>query len=157
MQPRKICFILIVLSLCAAFAVPAFSQNGDEAEIFHLVNVERTRSRLAPLAWDDRLGRLARSYSRQMAREGFFSHYDDDGNSVAERSRREGAGHWRKIGENLFTMTSHPQFTAMSVRGWMRSTSHRRNIQDREWTATGVGVAKSRDGRIYVTQVFVRR
>jgi len=157
MQFRKICFTLIVLSLCAAFASSAFSQTDEEAEIFELVNRERAKSRLAPLEWDDRLGKMARLYSLKMARERFFSHYDSNGSSVAERSSQAGAGNWRKIGENLFMIGSHPQFTVPSVRGWMRSTSHRRNIQDRAWTATGVGVAQSRDGHIYVTQVFVRR
>lgn len=148
---------MIVLSLCAVFTSSIAAQSNDEAEIYELVNLERTRSRLSPLEWDERLGKIARSYSRRMARERFFSHYDGDGNSVAERSRQAGAGHWRKIGENLFMMTTHPQVAAMSVRGWMRSASHRQNIRDRAWTATGVGVAQSRDGRIYVTQVFVRR
>lgn len=157
MQPGRICFILIVLFVCAASGAPVFSQNGEETEIYQLVNVERTRSRLTPLAWDHRLGQIARSHSRKMAREGFFSHHDRSGGSVADRSRHGGVGYWRKIGENLFMMTDHPQIASASVRGWMRSPGHRQNIRDRAWTATGIGIAKSRDGRIYVTQVFVAR
>ncbi len=155
MQRTKTCFCVALVLSFAVLTIPA--QSDDEAEIYDLVNRERVRSRLVPLAWDDKLARLARSYSRQMAREGFFGHYDRNGRSVSDRSREAGAGRWRKIGENLFMVTEHPQFTVLSVRGWMRSASHRRNIQDRSWTATGVGIARSRDDQIFVTQVFVSR
>ena len=37
----------------------------------------------------------------------------------------------------------------------MKSSSHRRNILDPEWTASGIGVYEARDGRVFVTQVFI--
>lgn len=154
---RKICFTVIVLFSCAAFCSTVFSQSSDEAQIYQLVNNERMRSRLTPLQWDGRLGQVARSYSKKMAREHFFSHYDGTGNSVAQRSASAGVGYWQKIGENLYMMSEHPQYAALSVRSWMRSPPHRKNIKDRDWTSTGIGVARSSDGFIYVTQVFLRR
>ena len=132
----------------------AFGQSNDEAEIFDLVNQVRSKSRLRYLAWNDDLARVARNFSRQMARENFFSHADRNGRTVTERAADE---QWSKIGENLFMCDGLDDFTAFSVRGWMKSTSHRRNILDREWTDTGIGIYRTRDDRIYVTQVFVRR
>ena len=132
----------------------AFGQSNDEAEIFDLVNQVRSKARLRYLAWNDDLARVARNFSRQMARENFFSHADRNGRTVTERAADE---QWSKIGENLFMCDGLDDFTAFSVRGWMKSTSHRRNILDREWTDTGIGVYRTRDDRIYVTQVFVRR
>jgi len=136
------------------FTLAAFGQSNDEAKIFDLVNQVRSRSRLNYLAWDDDLARVARNFSRQMARENFFSHADPNGRTVTERAADE---RWSKIGENLFMCSGMDDFTAFSVRGWMKSPSHRRNILDREWTETGLGVHRTRDDQVYVTQVFVRR
>lgn len=157
MKSRKCRYAFAAIFSCVVFANVVFGQSSDEYEIFQLVNQERMRSRLDPLVWDQDLARLARTYSKKMAREGFFGHYDRDGKSVADRSRESGVGYWQKIGENLFVITEHPDYVGLSIDGWMRSASHRRNIRDRSWNATGIGIARSRDRQIYITQVFVRR
>lgn len=150
-------FLLVVAAFVNLFAFAPASgaaQSDDEYEIFRLINNERSRSRLGPLEWDDELAHIARRYSRQMAREGFFSHHDRDGRSVVERAEK---ARWSSIGENLFMCEGLQDFTTFSVRGWMKSPSHRKNILTREWTDTGIGVYRTRDDRVYVTQVFVRR
>ena len=148
----------ITVVLCAVSTVRISAQSDDEYEIFQLVNRERSRARLAVLDWDDDVARLARNYSKQMAREGFFDHYDSRGRTVMDRADESRVRDWSKIGENLFMCTGGPEgYTTDSVRGWMRSPSHRRNILDREWTTTGIGIYRTRDDRIYVTQVFIRR
>lgn len=147
--------LIAIAVLLAGFSGVVSAQSDDEFEIFGLVNRERTKSRLGALEWDGDLAKVARSYSRQMAREGFFDHYDPKGKTVIDRAAK--VDRWSKIGENLFMCSGMDNFTSFSVRGWMRSTTHRRNIMDRGWTATGIGIARSRDDRIYVTQVFIRR
>lgn len=154
MNLRNGCFAFVLLLTCISFAA---AQSDDEFEIFQLVNQQRIKSRLEPLAWDENLGRVARSYSKKMAREGFFGHYDRNGKTVSDRSREARVGYWQKIGENLFMVTDNPDYVEMSVQGWMRSPSHRKNIRDRSWNATGIGIARSRDGQIYITQVFIGR
>ena len=144
-------FILVTVTI-AAFAVSAFAQTEDESEIFQLVNRERARVRLGSLIWDDRLGKLARDYSRRMAREGFFDHFDPDGKSVLDRAARIPG--WARIGENLFVCNDQPLYTSVAVRGWLKSPTHKTNMLDRTWTATGIGIATARDGSIYITQVF---
>jgi uncharacterized protein YkwD len=130
---------------------------SDEIEIFERVNREREKFRLQQLDWDDDAARVARSYSQRMAREGFFDHIDPDGNSVVERAERSRLRRWSMIGENLFLCTGYEGYTRLAVTGWMKSPTHRQNILDRRWTATGIGVAQGRGGRIYVTQVFLER
>lgn len=130
--------------------------SNDEFSIHYLVNNERRKKGLSDLYWEEDLAKMARAFSRQMARESFFSHYDRDGNSVIDRARNSGIRDWDKIGENLFFCEGYDNFDALAVRGWMNSSEHRRNILDRQFTATGIGIAQTREGRIYITQVFIR-
>ena len=152
---KRISFLLVGVMAGILFTtVPSIAQSDEEFEVYQLVNRERTRSRLGSLEWDERLARVARNFSRQMAKEGFFSHADRQGRTVIERTA---SAEWSKIGENLFMCAGMDDFTAFSVRGWMRSASHRKNILDREWTDTGVGIYRTGDDRVFVTQVFIRR
>ena len=144
--------------MCVMFALGvsgARGQSNEEFEIFQLVNVERARQRLRPLAWDDDVANVARDHSRQMARQNFFAHQDPKGRTVVDRAEQRDVRGWSKIGENLFMCDEIDGFERYSVRGWIKSPSHRRNMLNREWSTTGIGVYRSRDGRIYVTQVFI--
>ena len=142
----------VVAAACLGITAPA--QSSSEGEVLQLINRERSRARLGTLMWDDRLARLARDYSRQMAREGFFDHYDLQGRTVTDRALAARIRNWKSIGENLFVCDEHPYFATTAVRGWMKSPTHRQNILDRDWTATGIGIFTSRDGSIFITQVF---
>jgi len=130
--------------------------SNEELKIHYLVNNERRKKGLTDLYWDEDLAKMARAFSKKMARESFFSHFDRDGNSVVERIKDSNIKGWNKIGENLFFCEGYNSFDALAVRGWMNSSEHRRNILDRQFTTTGIGVAQTPDGRIYITQVFIR-
>lgn len=134
----------------------ALSLGGEETRIFELINRERQKKRLRDLEWDDRLADVARSYSRKMAREGFFDHYDNDGKTVADRVSMAKVKGWSKIGENLFYCDPLDEVAAFAVRSWMGSPTHRQNILDPAWSGTGIGIAVSRDGGIYITQIFIK-
>lgn len=160
MYRNAICSILLLFSIVFVSASVSIAQrsagysDSEEVQILQLVNRERNRRRLTALSWDDRLANLARNYSRKMARERFFSHVDSDGNDVVQRARFSRVRGWSKLGENLFMCSDTDQFVSMSVRGWMRSPSHRENILDPEWRTTGIGIAYARNGDIYITEVF---
>jgi uncharacterized protein YkwD len=128
--------------------------RDEEGRIFDLVNQERARRRLSQLSWDEDLSRLARDYSKRMAREGFFDHYDRQGRTVLNRAEQARLKGWSRIGENLFMCDPTDGFSRLAVRGWLRSPTHRDNMLDRDWTATGIGIAEGEDGQIYITEVF---
>jgi uncharacterized protein YkwD len=130
--------------------------SSDENEIYNLINDERRKKGLGELGWDNNLAQMARSYSKKMAKESFFSHYDSDGNTVVDRVQDSNIRGWRKIGENLFFCEGYNDFDLLAVRGWMNSPEHRQNILDRQFTTTGIGVAQARNGQIYITQVFIK-
>ena len=149
---RKLLSSFVLVTVIAAFTTSVLSQTQDEQEVFQLVNRERSRVRLGGLVWDERLARVARDYSRRMAREGFFDHYDPNGKTVLDRAARVPG--WTRIGENLFVCEEQPYYTTAAIRGWLKSPTHKTNMLDRTWTATGIGIATARDGSIFITQVF---
>lgn len=125
--------------------------------IFDLVNAERTKRGLSELSWDDDVAKIAADYSKKMARENFFGHFDADGKSVLDRAKAARLKHWSRIGENLFSIESTGNFDVFAVKNWMKSPTHRENILTAEWTTTGIGIARAEDGEIFVTQVFIKR
>lgn len=152
---KYLLFCLVVWGLFIGLGnSTAYAQSDDETEVFELVNRERIKYKLPPLVWDDEIASVARNYSRKMAREGFFDHYDRSGKSVADRAKN---AEWDSIGENLFMGSERSDLLSFSVRGWMRSTPHRKNIITRNYTGTGIGIAKARNGYVYITQVFIEQ
>jgi uncharacterized protein YkwD len=155
---KKALLALTIALLCTpALTLGAGSRSfyDDELRVFSLVNQERAKRGLSSIQWNAGLSDLARSFSRQMADEGFFDHYDKQGASVVDRARRARIKGWHKIGENLFYCERSPQFVGLAIRGWLRSPAHRDNMFDPSWTATGIGIARASNGQIYITEVFV--
>lgn len=141
----------------AVVSSAAVSATGDERRAFELVNAERRARGEAALVWDAELTRMARLHSEKMARQNFFSHTGPDGQGLRERSRANGITGFKSLAENLAYNKGFSDAATSAVVGWMRSAGHRDNILNEEFTRTGVGVARSEDGRVYFTQVFVAR
>jgi uncharacterized protein YkwD len=140
----------------SAYRVERGNLTGKAFEIFNQINDRRRRSRLRQLVWNARAAEMAHRYSEEMARERFFGHYDRRGRSVKDRARNFGLHGWSGIGENLFLCQGCGDISSLAVRGWLNSNSHRKNILNPQWTATGIGIARDRSGKIYITQVFLR-
>ena len=159
----------IFLILCAAALSAALSgqpqiRGADlEQRVHHLINNERTNAKVAALEFDDRLSAVARAHSRDMARRRFFSHVNPDGEDPTARGKRAGyecrkvSGHSIREGlaENLYESSGswRDDVARRSVSGWMKSAGHRRNILEKNYSRTGVGVATSGD-MIFITQLF---
>lgn len=131
--------------------------SGVSRDLHYKINHERRRQKLRSLVWHEGLADLAYDFSETMAKEGFFDHEDNDGNTVVDRAEQYGLGDWKKIGENLFQCYGYNDPAEVAVRGWLESPGHRRNILDSEWTHTGIGVYRTRDGEVFITQVFLKK
>ena len=138
----------------AALAVAA---TGDEQRAFELINAERRRRGLSPLALDGTLTRMARYHSQNMASHGVLNHVDRDGLDLSGRAELLGVRGWRAIGENVAYNQGYPDPTAFAVERWMISDKHRANILNGEFTHAGVGISRAADGRVFFTQVFMKR
>lgn len=120
------------------------------------VNRLRQSYGLSRLAFDEELLEVARAYSRRMAQERFFAHEDPEGRTVRQRVDLAGI-EWRMVGENLAYSTGYTNPVAASLRGWMESEPHKRNLLEAAFTHSAIGVWISSNGTVYFTEIFLRR
>jgi len=81
------------------------------------------------------VGIAARSHSKDMACNSFFSHTGSDGSSPSSRISREGYS-WSAVAENIAAGYGDP---ATVVAGWMGSQGHKDNILNPNYTEIGIG------------------
>lgn len=120
-----------------------------EATMLVLVNEERKKAGLKPVAADPELRVVARAHSKDMFARGYFAHVDPDKNDPFDRMRAGGVK-FLTAGENL----ALAQTLQQAHDGLMKSPGHRANILQPQFGRLGIGIL---DGGIYglmVTQNF---
>lgn len=131
----------------AAVSVPTVAASGVEMQVLDLVNAERAKYGLAPLAWDSvNLGPGAAVRAQEISV--YFSHTRPDGSSCFTAVTNPGA-----LGENIAAGQRSPQEVMNS---WMNSSGHRANILNARYTRLGVGYFynPSAPYRYYWVQMF---
>jgi|GEM_PF-5609420 len=124
-----------------------------------LVNAHRAAHGLPELAVSPALQRAAEWKSGHMVAHGYFDHEDrGTGKDLRHRAascgypdgpvKPEAAG---ALAENIGVGYTSPE---AATEGWVASEPHRRAIEDRAYTVTGVGVSEGPDGSIRWTQLF---
>lgn len=127
--------------------------SAMEQEVLRLVNQQRAANGLSALAWAEDVAAVARAHSRDMIANNYFSHMDKNGNSPFDRLRNAGIT-YRTAAENI----AYGQKSAQEVmNSWMNSAGHRANILNSSVKEIGIGAARSANGTIYWTQMFVAR
>lgn len=132
-----------------------------EAIVAGLVEDDRARHGLGPLARDGALARVARRHSRDMRDEGFVGHVSPTTGGPGDRLDAAGI----RTVEHAENVARDGSLHGAEA-GLMRSLGHRRNILSEAVTRLGVGVAAAppfdepapADGERtwYVTQLFAR-
>ncbi len=120
-----------------------------EKRMLQLVNEERTKNGLKPLAWDSTLVPVSRSHSIDMFRRGYFSHITPEGKTPADRVRAAGI-RYLITGENL---ALGPTLTICHT-GLMNSPGHRANILHKSYGRMGIGVMDGGLRGLMITQTF---
>jgi len=109
-----------------------------------LMNAERRRRDLRPLHLSRPLSSAAQRHSRDMVRRRYFSHAAPRGAGPVTRIRRSGylrsADRWF-VGENIAWGSRGASSAGATVRAWMRSPAHRREILHPAYRDVGIGVA----------------
>lgn len=117
-----------------------------ESRVLVLVNAERAKAKLRPLARIGCAETYADGWAATMARTGNFSHQ-----SMTPILRACAA---RRVGENIAygNVTADAMMTM-----WMNSPGHRANILNPAYTHIGIGAVKTAGGRWYGVQDFVTK
>ncbi len=148
-----------------------------EVRIHELINIERNKAGLRPLALDKKLCAIARDHSIDMALRNYFSHTSPEGEDFLDRYKKKGFICRVRIGqgvcagaENIFCNNmyssviysgdrAHYEWNSLeeiahsTVKGWMKSTGHRENILQPAFRSHGIGISV-KDGKVYITENF---
>jgi uncharacterized protein YkwD len=125
-----------------------------EATFHESVNQHRAQLKLIALERDAALDAVARAHSEDMARRGFFSHVNPEGQNPVDRIQADGRDDFTLAAENV-GMTTRAQPNQEILQGWIASPDHRRNLHTPAFNRTGVGVARGADGAWYYTQLYL--
>jgi uncharacterized protein YkwD len=145
---------VVSLFLITALLFSTAQPRDLEKQVFAVINERRRAQHLPALVWNDKIAAVARQHSVNMARGGFFSHVDPTFGEPSRRLTRAGVA-WTACAENIFEESGMSDPVRAAVDTWLHSPGHRRNILDRQYTHSGVGIALSRDGTYTMTQEFV--
>ena len=121
--------------------------EAAETKMLNDLNHERVSRELSPLEMDTKYRGIARDYARDMWTRHYFSHYNPEGKSVADRFDAAGIK-YEMVGENLALAPTEE--TAHT--GLMNSEGHRANILEPKFKKVGIGVI---DNGIY-GKIFVQ-
>jgi len=120
----------------------------DEERMLEMVNAERVKQDLSPLAMDATLRALARDYARDLFARGYFSHTSKEGLSPFDRMRNAQVS-YTLAGENLALAPTLEQ----AHDGLMKSPGHRANILNPGFRKIGIGVLDGGvDGKMFVQE-----
>ena len=159
---------------------PAVEITDLANRIHILINKERKKHRLGNLTWNSDLARIAEKHSRDMDSRNYLDHNSPDGKGFTDRYRQSGytcevrAGSVIHLGAenialshlynsmikekgNIYYNWNSPQEIALrTVKGWMDSAGHRKNILAPHWRQEGIGVKieASPGNKVYITQNF---
>jgi len=117
--------------------------NAFELEVVKLINIERERYNLNPLAVNPNLMMAARFHSQQMADLQFFSHNSPHHGRGMYRAEMFGHENIREyvwgVRENIASSTRSPQAV---VEAWMNSPGHRAAILQDTFLTIGIGTVQ---------------
>jgi len=157
-RARRVLAIETTTSTAGAVGSPSIKgATTIELRAFDRTNEERAKDGLPPLVWDSELCRMARIHSENMGRLGFFAHETPEGMRLKERARSMGILRFRVIAENIAYNKGYADPGAFAVERWMISAGHRANILYIGFQASAIGSYVSKDGSVYLTQVFINR
>lgn len=158
---------------------PSIDVSALETRIHQLINNQRAAHNLPQLRWDSQLTVIARKHSQDMATRNYFSHDTPEGKGPTERAAVLGYVCEKRIGnyiygmgENIFQNNLYnsihyingipvsydwndlEELASSTVDGWMNSPGHRENILRKTYDREGIGLAISKDDKVYITEDF---
>ena len=126
-------------------------KKSFEIQNFYVTNATRQKEGLTPFLPHEGLNELSFDHSYDMAKNDYFSHRSQNGDSVLERAQGHGIK-FRTIGENLAMGSQNSIYMHELL---MNSEGHRKNILG-DFTNMGTGIAFAENDKPYLTQNFLK-
>jgi len=122
-----------------------------EQEMLNMLNTEREKAGLQPLAENILVRNVARAQSRDMLIRGYFSHNSPTGQGLLERL----TGAHVNFSEAAENIALAPTIDLASI-ALMNSPKHKANILDPSFNEVGIGVLDAGPYGLMVTEDFIR-
>ncbi|MGB6299712.1 MAG: CAP domain-containing protein [Rivularia sp. (in: cyanobacteria)] len=124
-----------------------------EKSVHRQINQYRRKKGLPALKLDSKISKIAREHSKRMAdKKVAFGH----NGSSSRYNKISKIVKYRGVAENVAYNMGYRNPGENAVKGWIKSSGHRRNIEGK-YQVTGIGVAKNSKGEYYFTQLFVNQ
>ena len=130
----------------AAYAKTTTDKSKFTAKVVYLVNLERRKAGLKPLAIHAGTAKASRLKAMDMSKKGYFDHTSPTYGSPFNLLKLQKVA-FRTAGENIAMGQRSPESVML---GWMNSEGHRSNILSPSFTSIGVGYYNG-----YWVQLFI--
>lgn len=150
---KKLTRILTLAMALMLFAGNALALNAQESTLYSLVKEDRARYGLNMPVLDAELSRIARIKAEDMLSNNYFAHTSPTYGNIRKMLKTFGYS-YSGASENIARSRSvyHSEAAFLSS-----SSGHRTTLLGKSWTHMGVGVATTRNGFVYVVQIFARK
>lgn len=141
---------LILLLFLTFFSLGSYAQTKSmQDEILSYVNEHRTEIGLPPLKTNPIIEKEALQHSKNMASGNIPLGHDGFDDRMGRIMKQITPSH--AAAENV---ADGAKSAREVVNIWLHSPGHRKNIEG-NYALTGIGIAKSTDGTLYFTQIFI--
>lgn len=156
--------LLLAPTLAIAHPCPATpAEAALERQALAFLNTVRaspayaaeTHGRAAPLRLNPAVSAVARCHSAAMARSHALTHGGSSGANPGLRLTAAGIA-WQQVGENVAMAASLAIINANLMNEPPDQPNHRGNILNPAFTEVGIGVVRSADGLLWITEDFLR-
>jgi uncharacterized protein YkwD len=106
---------------------------------------------LKPLTLDPMISAEAREHSADMARAGKAISHRGFNQRLQDIQKKIP---YRAAAENVAAAVGYADSARTVVEGWKNSPDHRKNMLG-DFSLTGIGIAQSKDGRYFFTEIFL--
>ncbi len=147
-------FAVGFFSVIWATSAPFEALAGPEAVLIERVNAVRQERNLIELRGSSALALVARAHAEDMARRGYLSHVNPEGESPLDRVQDARVEGFRLLAENIAATSVQGNRIEAALVEWLASESHRTNLLNPAFNTTGVAIVQAPDERTIFVQLF---
>jgi len=124
----------------------------QEQQLFLLINQQRKNAGNKPLRLDENLRKVARLKAQDMVVNNYFSHTSPKYGSPFDMLLKNKIK-YKTAGENIAGSAD----VNKTLKAWMKTDSHKKNILNKNYNYTGIGVADSKEYGLIIVEEFIGR